>query len=130
MYSLQGLLALMRAVFLDVCQRLMVVSYCMPGSPHCQVASAMACMMSLAFYGSGVEGSVGVDGGHELVGDADGVVGVLEEDGAVGFGVGAGAVVAGLDEGPCLLLLADLAVDEVDDVGVVDVEDDHLGGAT
>ena len=27
----------MRAVFLQVCQRLTVVSYCMPGSPQCQV---------------------------------------------------------------------------------------------
>src|ERR1700735_4938775 len=48
MYSEQGLLALMRAVFLEVCQRLMVVSYCMPGSPHCQVASAILVMMSRA----------------------------------------------------------------------------------
>ena len=29
----------MRAVFFEVCQRLVVVSYCMPGSPQCQVAS-------------------------------------------------------------------------------------------
>src|ERR1700733_16287011 len=50
MYSEQGLDALMRAVFLLVCQRLMVVSYCMPGSPHCQVASAMVCMRSRARY--------------------------------------------------------------------------------
>ena len=50
MYSEQGLLALMRAVFLEVCQRLMVVSYCMPGSPHCQVASAIWCMRSRARY--------------------------------------------------------------------------------
>src|ERR1700710_2467558 len=48
MYSEQGLEALMRAVFLEVCQRLMVVSYCMPGSPHCQVASASLCMRSRA----------------------------------------------------------------------------------
>src|SRR5271155_5339050 len=48
MYSEQGLLALMRAVFLEVCQRLMVVSYCMPGSPHCQVASAILFMRSRA----------------------------------------------------------------------------------
>src|ERR1700744_1737049 len=41
MYSLQGLEALMRAVFFEVCQRLTVVSYCMPGSPQCQVASEM-----------------------------------------------------------------------------------------
>src|SRR5215831_11015378 len=40
-YSLQGLLALMRAVVLQVCQRLTVVSYCMPGSPQCQVESAI-----------------------------------------------------------------------------------------
>src|SRR6202790_1933946 len=40
MYSLQGLLALIRAVFLQVCQRFTVVSYCIPGSPQCQVESA------------------------------------------------------------------------------------------
>src|SRR5205814_9946645 len=39
MYSLHGFDALMRAVFFEVCQRLTVVSYCMPGSPQCQVAS-------------------------------------------------------------------------------------------
>src|SRR6266568_5783543 len=48
MYSEHGLLALLRSVFLDVCQRLMVVSYCMPGSPHCHVASAMRRIRSRA----------------------------------------------------------------------------------
>src|ERR1700722_934225 len=48
MYSLQGLLALMRAVFLLVCQRVTVVSYCIPGSPHCQVASEIFPIKSLA----------------------------------------------------------------------------------
>ena len=41
MYSLQGLLALIRAVFLHVCQRFTVVSYCIPGSPQCHVESAI-----------------------------------------------------------------------------------------
>src|SRR5947209_20157611 len=50
MYSEEGFDALMRAGFLEVCQRLMVVSYCMPGSPHCQVASASLCMSSVALY--------------------------------------------------------------------------------
>src|ERR1700735_2831827 len=50
MYSEQGLEALMRAVFLLVCQRLMVVSYCMPGAPHCQVASASLFINSRALY--------------------------------------------------------------------------------
>src|ERR1035437_9538280 len=41
MYSEQGLEALMRAVFLQGCQRLTVVSNCIPGSPHWRVASAI-----------------------------------------------------------------------------------------
>src|SRR3954453_926856 len=38
MYSEQGLLALMCPLRGDVCHLLMVVSNCMPGSPHCHVA--------------------------------------------------------------------------------------------
>ena len=115
MYSLQGLLALMRAVFFEVCQRLTVVSYCMPGSPQCQVASEIFAEQFFGFEGvhgaavaDGAGGEVGVadDGVHEVVGDADGVVGVLEEDGGVGVGVGRGAVVSGVrpGRGPWLLL--------------------------
>src|SRR5580658_78597 len=50
MYSEQGFDALIRPEFLLVCQRLIVVSNCMPGSPHCQVASAIECIMSRALY--------------------------------------------------------------------------------
>ena len=49
MYSLQGLLPLMRAVFGQVCQSLTVVSYWMPGSPHCQAASAIIRIRSRAW---------------------------------------------------------------------------------
>src|SRR5215475_10804547 len=48
MYSEQGFEALMRAVVLQVCQRLTVVSYCMPGSPQCHVESEILCNKSLA----------------------------------------------------------------------------------
>src|SRR5712692_9217915 len=48
MYSLQGFEALMRAVFLHVCQRLTVVSNCIPGSPQCQVESAIYIIKSRA----------------------------------------------------------------------------------
>src|ERR1700720_3518592 len=48
MYSEQGFDALIRAVFFEVCQRLMVVSYCMPGSPQRQVESAILKSRSLA----------------------------------------------------------------------------------
>ena len=48
MYSLHGFEALMRAVFGQVCQSLMVVSNCIPGSPHCHAASAIIFIMSRA----------------------------------------------------------------------------------
>src|SRR5579862_4986291 len=48
-YSLHGFDALMRDVFFDVCHRLTVVSYCMPGSPHCHVALAMRFIRSRAW---------------------------------------------------------------------------------
>src|ERR1700740_1340232 len=48
MYSEHGFDALIRDVFLQGCQRLMVVSNCMPGSPHCQVASPIFFRRSLA----------------------------------------------------------------------------------
>src|SRR5208282_6685389 len=48
MYSEQGLEALIRSVALQVCQRLMVVSYCMPGSPHCQADSDISRIRSRA----------------------------------------------------------------------------------
>src|SRR5436305_14539671 len=41
MYSEHGLDALMRPEFGHVCHELIVVSYCMPGSAHCQAASAI-----------------------------------------------------------------------------------------
>src|SRR5580704_8397063 len=47
-YSLHGLLALIRFVFFEVCQRLTVVSNCMPGSPQRQVASEILKSRSLA----------------------------------------------------------------------------------
>src|SRR5690349_7639275 len=48
MYSEHGLLALMRPEFGQVCQRLIVVSYCTPGSPQYQAHSAMRAMTSRA----------------------------------------------------------------------------------
>src|SRR5688500_13941068 len=48
MYSLHGLDALMRPLLGQVCQRLIVVSYCTPGSPQCQAQSAMRLSSSLA----------------------------------------------------------------------------------
>ena len=50
MYSLHGLLALIGPEFGQVCQRLMVVSYCTPGSPQYQVPSAICRRRWLALY--------------------------------------------------------------------------------
>src|SRR3954447_7211761 len=44
MYSEHGFDALMRAVWMHGCQSLMVVSYCIPGSPQIQAASAIFLM--------------------------------------------------------------------------------------
>src|ERR1700736_3616064 len=50
MYSEHGFDALMRAVFGHGCHSLMVVSNCMPGSPHTYVPSAMSRITSRALY--------------------------------------------------------------------------------
>ena len=65
---------------------------------------------------------------HEAVSGAHGIVSVLEKHGAVSGAVERG-VVAGLDQRPRLLFLFDFALDEIDDVGMVGVEHDHLGRA-
>ena len=62
---------------------------------------------------------------HELVGDAHAVVRVLEEHRRIRR-TGERAVIAGVDQRPRLLLFLDLAVDEIDDVRMVGVEDHHL----
>ena len=93
------------------------------------VARLVGLYRLVALDGVGGEVAVALVGAHELVADADGVVGVLEEDGGIGLGIGAGAVVAGLDQREGLGFFLGLALDEVHDVGMVDVEDDHLGRA-
>src|SRR6266540_1070782 len=50
MYSEHGLEALMRAVFEQVCESFIVVSYCMPGSPQKYVLSAIMRKRSPALY--------------------------------------------------------------------------------
>src|SRR3990172_11019123 len=73
--------------------------------------------------------AVHLNGAHEVVGHAYGVVGVLVLDAYPGVAV-QGDVVAGVAQGVGLALLLRLAVDELLDVGVAYVEDDHLGGAS
>src|SRR5882762_5290951 len=111
--SLQGLVALMRPVFGTTFQSWIVVSNWRPGSPQIQVASAISLHSS-----------------HELIAHADRVVGVLELDRVVRTARHVEPdVVAGVDQRPRLLLFLRLAADELEDVRVVGVEDDHLGRA-
>src|SRR5438105_10411934 len=59
MYSLHGLLALMRPLLGQVCHLLIVVSYCTPGSPQCQAHSAIRPSNQRASYdGPSLPGSV------------------------------------------------------------------------
>src|SRR5512140_2239501 len=50
MYSEHGFDALIRAVLMHGCQSLIVVSYCMPGSPQTHAASAILRMSSRALW--------------------------------------------------------------------------------
>ena len=50
MYSEHGFDALIGPVFGHVCQRLIVVSYCRPGSPQYQVPWEISCIISAAWY--------------------------------------------------------------------------------
>src|SRR5262245_50178143 len=50
MYSLHGLLALIGPLLGQVCQRLIVESYCTPGSPQYHVPSAICRSRSPALY--------------------------------------------------------------------------------
>ncbi len=69
-----------------------------------------------------------LDRAHELVGDAHRVVGVLVLHGHDVLAAEV-HVEAGVAQRADLVLLARLGLDELLDVGVVDVEDDHLGRA-
>src|SRR5258708_13418412 len=69
-----------------------------------------------------------LDGLHEFIGDADRVIGVLKENRGVGFAVDR-RIVALLDQNLRLALFLHFAVNELDDVRMVDVQDDHLCGA-
>src|SRR6202023_1740459 len=68
-------------------------------------------------------------GVHEVVGDADGVVGVLEKDGRISVGIGVGAVVSQGDQRVRFGFFFLFALDELNNVRMVHVEDDHLGSA-
>src|SRR6185436_12364810 len=65
---------------------------------------------------------------HEVIGYANTVVGVLEEDRRVSFAVHA-ATITILEKDPRLLLFVGLAVDEFHNVRMACVQDDHLGCA-
>ena len=52
MYSLHGFDALIRPLLGEVCQRLIVVSYCTPGSAQRHAASAISRISSRALTGS------------------------------------------------------------------------------
>ena len=92
----------------------------------------VACLDGLHYVAGGdrPEVPVGVvdDGLHELVGDPHRIVGVLVLDRDRVFSVEV-HVEAGIAKHAGLALLDHLAPDEVFDIGMVGVENDHLGGS-
>ena len=65
MYSEHGFDALIRPEALQVCHRLIVVSYWMPGSPHTQAASPMARIRSRARWRSATSPEVTMRVSHQ-----------------------------------------------------------------
>ena len=132
MYSEQGFDALMRAVFLHGMPAVdggielhagvaaLVRGF---GDLAHQVARLVALHRLAVDTRLGPPVAVVDDGLHELVGGAHGVVGVLEEDRAVGLAVERG-IVAGLDQRVGLLLFLGLAPDEL-----LDIRDDRRSGS-
>ena len=66
---------------------------------------------------------------HEFVGDADAVVGILEEDGAVRFAIDRD-IIARLHQRPGFAFFLGLAFNKLLDIRVIDVQDHHFGGTT
>src|SRR6516165_2048771 len=65
---------------------------------------------------------------HEVIRHADTVVRVLEEHRGI-RGPGERTVISGIDKGPGFLFFLNLAIDELDDIRLVGVEDYHLRGS-
>ena len=139
MYSEQGLEELMRAVLdrrVPLVDGGVVLHARVAADPggfgdHAQHVLGLVGIHGLAvFAGLGGPGAVVEGGVHELVRHAHRVVGVLELDGIIGSaGHVETALVAGLDEGPGFLFFVALGLDEIHDVRMVGVQDDHLGRA-
>ena len=124
----------MRPEAFDVCQRLTVELHAgvaahprRVGDGAHQVARAMPLHRLAVDHGLGPPVLVVHHGLHEIVGHAHAVVGVLEKNRRVGLAVER-RVVARVHQRVGLLLFLGLAPDEIVDVGVVRVEDHHLGG--
>ena len=137
MYSEHGLEPLMRPVLAAVCQRLIVVSNCMPGSAHSHAASAIWRNRSRARTVFMTSPSVTARRSQSASSTTACMNSSVTRTELLAFwywmenDVGAVEVhvEAGVAQHAGLVLLLGLAPDELLDVGVVDVEDDHLGGA-
>ena len=117
------------------CQSLMVVSNCMPGSPQRQVSSAIFRKRALGSTSATVllwlrrsmpNAGHRFNHSHERVDHADRVVSVLVEDRGVCFESGLSRRIR-RRSAPVPWLLPRFARDEALDIGMVRVQDRHLG---
>ena len=101
---------------------------CGPGDSVHQVARAVVFDLFSGFDGQCAEVEVIFDRVHELIAHAHRVVGILIEHRSVRRTVRpARSVIAFAHQRLGLLVLQQLALDEVHDVGMLDVQDGHLG---
>ena len=138
MYSEHGLDAVIRPVSGLVCQSLIVSSYCRPGSAQAQAASLILVNSSRASTVSMTSPVLrerspkSVPSSTARMNSSETRTELLAFWYCTRGDVGAAEVhvEAGVAQGADLVLLLRLGLDELDDVGVVDVQDDHLGRAT
>src|SRR5271156_2931301 len=114
----------MRSVALQVCQRLMVVSYCIPGSPHFQADLAISWSKSRARNCSTALPSLTLRVHQSLSSSTarmkSSVTRILEEHGRIRFAVDR-RIITLLDQNLRLALFLHLGLDEFHDVGVIHV---------
>ena len=126
----------MRPVFDAVCQRLIVVSNCMPGSAHCHDDSEIWRNSSRALTVLIVSPVLTARSAQSRSSSTAVMNSSVTRTELLAFwywiewlSAVEVHVEAGVAQRPGLALLDRLAPHELFDVGVVDVEDDHLGGA-
>ncbi len=100
---------------------------CRVGNLFHQIACPEFFHRHTAFYGFGPKFFIFQNGFHEFIAHSNGVIGVLIKNRIVrASGHIEAAVIARIDERPCFFLLFRFAIDEADNIRMVNIQNYHL----